>query len=404
MFNKIEYREMFSRVRASEGTRREVMNMTNSENNRSGNGFYGRKLAVLAAAVILLMAVTVTAFASESVQSWFVGFFAKRGESELTDEQVEYLVDNELTVLDSQTHDGWTVELRAAIQDGTTAYVIFRMVGPEDVNLSQWQDEEGNTWGGFVFGNMLKPEQGESRTELVTWPEDVYIQSWSFNWLNDGDGLPNTRSFVITLEPNMKFAKIDPYGDQAVYQFHMENIIWQAEDLEYRQELLNGKYAGQTNIMFTQEEIERLQYEKLLAEGVWEFSLCFAEEGNFDENSVELLTAPVSTESNVFRVTGPEIDDFVDEVDTVRLTSVRMNHLSVRFCYASMHGIPDLYLYEGDKIKVPLVVMLDGTTLRLQPQGNSGNGSVTFFAEQPIVFEDVDYLLLADGTIIDMPE
>ena len=48
--------------------------------------------------------------------------------------------------------------------------------------------------------------------------------------------------------------------------------------------------------------------------------------------------------------------------------------------------------------------MLDGTTLRLQPHGNSGNGSVTFIAEQPIVFEDVDYLLLADGTIIDMPE
>lgn len=403
MFDQKLYREMFAQVTASGKVRQEVMMMAKLANQGASQSKRIRRPAILIAAVIAMMAMTLTAFASESVQSWVVGFFAHQSENELSQGQVEYIEENELTILDSQTNDGWTVELRSAIQDGTTAYIIFRVIGPEDIDLTAQTDEAGNILGNFIFGNMAMSNQGGKLTDLLVWPKDVYIQSWGFQWM-ENDGLPNSRTFAITLEPDMEKSKINPFGDEAVYRFRMETIVWEWTDLEYRQELMSGKYAGQTNVMFTQDEIARMNRKNLLSDGVWEFSLCFGQGADDAGDPIELLSAPVETVTNVFRVTGAGIDDFVTEEATVTLTSVQMNHLTVRFCYASTQGIPDMYLCEGDEIKLPYVVLMDGTMLRLLPRGNAGNGSVTFAAEQPIVFEDVNYILLADGTIIDMQE
>lgn len=400
MFDKNEYREMFTQVKASDGLTRRVMTM--KQNQRKNHSSRVLIRLALVAAVIALMTLTVSA--SETVQSWFVHFFTDRNGGELSQEQVEYIENNAQPILDSQTHDDWTVELRTAIQDGTTAYVIFRVEGPEGMDLTQWTDDQGNTWGNFIFGNMSAKAQSTGMPDLLAWSEGVMIENWSITWLDDNDGHANTRTLLFRLNPNMSTAKIDPFGSEAVYQIHMENIIWEYEDREYRQELRNGKYAGQNSVMYTPEEIERLYCEELLAEGVWDFTLCF---GDWEDDSgeyVELLTQPLDVRTNVFRSFGPEIEDFATVEDTVTLTSVRLRHLTVRFCYKSIHGIPDFELYEGEKIIRPCIVLKDGTRVELFPNGNSGNGALTLETEIPIVFEDVDYIQMPDGTIIPMSE
>ena len=230
------------------------------------------------------------------------------------------------------------------------------------------------------------------------------IESWSVTWLNDDDGLANTRTLLLRLNPNMRSAKIDPFGSDAVYQIHMENIIWEYEDREYRKELKEGKYAGQNSIMYTPEEIEKLYCEELLAQGVWNFTLCFGDWEDDSSEYVELLTQPLDVRSNVFRSFGPDIENFATVEETVTLTSVRLRHLTVRFCYKSINGIPDFELYEGEKTIRPFLVLKDGTRVELLPHSNGGNGALTLEAEIPIVFADVDYLQMPDGTIIQMPE
>lgn len=400
MFEENEYREIFSKVTASDGLTRRVMTMKNERKSKRS----GRSLSriALAAALIALMAITVSA--SETVQNWFIGFFAGRTDSELSQEQVEYIEENAQPIADSQTHDGWTVELQSAIQDGRTAYIAFRVEGPADVDLSQWMDEQGNIWGNFIFGNMTAEAQANGTLDVVNWPEGVIRESWGMTWLNDEDGLDNTRTILIRVNPNMSEVQVDPFGADAVYSFHFEDIVWEYEDREYVNELRNGKYAGETSVMYTPEEIQRIYQNKLVAEGVWDFTLCFGDWQDDSDEYVELLREPVTVRTNVFRSDGPEIEDFVIVEDTVTLTSVRLRHLTLRICYESTQGIPEFHLYDGDEVLRPVIVLKDGTEMGLFFHSNGGNGSVTLEAHIPIIFENISHIRMPDGTIISMPE
>lgn len=399
MLNKQDYQAAFSKVTASGETYRRVMNMTKYSKRKSA----GRRVAVLIAAVIALMAIAVTAFASEYVQNWFASYFAEKGDAELSQTQVEFIEANVQNINDVQTQDGWTVELRSAITDGTTAYIVFYVKGPEDIDLTDWTDDQGNVQGQILFGNEGMPGYLTSAVEYFTFPEEVTYGCWGETWLEDGDGLCYTKNLLITLSPDMTRSRVNPFGSEAVYQFRFENIVWSYTDTAYEQELREGKYAGKDGVMYTEEEIKRIYRWDVLAEGVWEFDISFAlpEDGG---EYVELLTSPVSTTASIFRRVGEEITDYVTVEETVTLTSVQLRHLSVTFTYAECNGAADFDFWEGDQVTRPRVVLKDGTVLMLLPHGNTGNGSVTMETEQPIVFEDVAYILMADGTIIEMPE
>ena len=62
-----------------------------------------------------------------------------------------------------------------------------------------------------------------------------------------------------------------------VYHFRFQDIVWYWMDLEYEQELLNGKYAGQEVTQFTDEENRKRHRWETLAEGVWEFEISFGQ-------------------------------------------------------------------------------------------------------------------------------
>lgn len=399
MFDKKEYREMFSQVTASGDTYRRVMTMKNERKQKRG----GRSLAriALAAALIALMVLTVSA--SETVQNWFIDFFADRNGGELSQEQVEYIEENAQPILDSQTHDGWTVELRTAIHDGATAYIIFHVRGPEDVDLTDWTDDEGNVQGQILFGNSGMPGYITEALDYFNFPKDIKFGSWGETWLEDADGLPNTRDLLFTLNPDMMRSKIDPFGPEAVYHFYFENIVWSYTDMDCYRQLMDGKYAGQDGVMLTDEENRQVNRWDTLAEGVWKFDIVFSETPDGSE-AVEMLTEPVTTEASIFRHVGDGIEDYLTVREPVTLTSVQLRHLTVTFAYADCNGAPDFVQYEGDQVTRPCVVLKDGTKLELLPHGFNGNGLVTMETEQPIVFADVDYIRMADGTKIEMPE
>lgn len=399
MFNEQEYREVFSHVTASPETYRRVLDMAKQKT----KPHMGRRTAILIAAMIALLTLSVTAFASEYIQNWFVSFFTERSNAELNQQQVDYIEENTQIIHDVQTCGDWSVELRSAITDGTTGYIVFHVKGPDDVDLTDWTDDQGNIQGQIHFGNGGMPGYLSGLPEYFSLPGDVAYGSWGETWLDDGDGLSCTKYLLITLEPDKIRSAIDPFGSAAVYAFRFENIVWSYTDTEYEAELRNGKYAGQDGVMYTEEELKKINRWDLLAEGVWEFDVTFAQPENGGEY-VELLTAPVHTTASIFRRVGKEITDYETVEESVMLISVQMRHLSVTFSYAQCSGAADFDLWDGDQVTHPQVILKDGTSLELLPCGNTGNNLVSMASKQPIVFEDVDYILMADGTIIEMPE
>lgn len=398
MFDEKEYQKVFSKVTASREVYRRVMTMTSNRKAKKGGWTLAR--AALVAAVVSLLAVTVSA--SETVQNWFVSFFADKTQGQLSQGQVEYIEENVQNIQNSQTQNGWTVELRSAIQDGTSAYIIFHIEGPEDVDLTAWKDEQGNVLGQVLFGNTGQMSCLSGVSSYFTFPEEIKYGNWGEKWLKDDDGLPYTVDLLFYLNPDMVRSEIDPFGSEAVYHFCFENIVWFYQNMDYYRELMDGKYAGQNGVMLTDEETERLYCYDTLAEGVWEFDITFSTSESSGEY-VELLAQNVTTQAPVFRRVGGEIVDYETVVDAVTLTSVELRHLSVTFAYEDCDGVPDFWQYEEDQEVWPYVVLKDGTELALLPHGASGNGIVTMEIAQPVVFEEVDHIRLVDGTVIPMP-
>lgn len=269
MFDEQEYREAFSRVTASDGLTRRVMTMKQEQKANVTRRSLGR--IALAAALIALM--TISVCASESVQNWFISFFADINRGRLSQEQVEYIEENAEPILESQTHNGWTVELHSAIRDDTKAYIIFRIKGPEDVDLSNWTNEEGNLHGQLMFGNCLIPLNKEFYFSLG---EHLWTGGWGETWQEDGDGLPYTANMVFHLEPDVTKDDREAFGEETVYHFRFEDIVWFWTDLEYEKEL-EAIMKAEGRYQLTDEEIKRSHLVETLAEGTWEFEISFSE-------------------------------------------------------------------------------------------------------------------------------
>ena len=384
-----EYREVFSQVRASQNLTRRVMNMKTKRNQNLLSRGLAR--AALVAALLALMAISVSA--SETVQNWFLDFFKDKSDGELSQGQVEYIEENAQIISDSQTIDGWTVELRSAISDGTKAYIIIGITAPENVNLEQTMiDGVAQDWFGPENGSM----HGDGMQGLVSWSaKSLVLESYRYGLEEDGDGQNNTKNLVITLNPNLEWHP-DPFGSDIDWYIHIENIVHQFEDAEYRRELMEGEYAGQTDVVFTGEETQRLYKVEVLAEGEWDFTVNFAEH----EAGVELLSQPITVTMDVLRQFGNGIEDYNNFREAVTVTSVVVRPLSVTLSYQDCNGAPGFMNFDVE----PCCVMLDGSRIILHNYGGGGTGNMILEAETPIVLDDVDYILLPDGTIIPMPE
>lgn len=402
MFNEKDYKAAFSRVKASEETHMEVCNMTNRRTYRKSAGL--RRATVLAAAVIALMAMAVTALAAEDIAGWFQSYFSRNGETELTQQQAEYLAENEQVIGQSKTIDGWTVELRSAIHDDTTGYIILGITAPVENDLNAKYDKNGDDAIDYIFGNVSNKAYvfNEPVPDLLSASDGVELGAWGWGWAEDGDGLENTRNLVINMHPSIETSKVHPFGSEAEYYICIEDIIWEYVDEEYLEELMTDKYAGQTAVRFTMEENRRLYGGEILAEGTWDFTVAFDQYDNSETRKVEMLNAPISTNAWLLRYTQEE-DDWSYVQEPVTVSSVVMQNLTITFYCENCDNIPELTNYE-DTILNPFVVLKDGTQIELWSYGSSGTSRVTLIAEQPIVFEEVDHILMTDGTIIPMPE
>lgn len=323
----------------------------------------GMKPMVLAALIALVAAMTVTVFASETISGWFQQYFARNTENGLNAEQMEYLDENEQIVGESERKNGYDLTMKSVLSDGSAVYVTIGVSAPDDVT----EDDLKNLWGSdilFYDGNRQP------------------CAAWTMNFCDDGDDIENTADIVFEMSPA-------DWNSGNSWTLYIGNLTRQLYDEAYERELLETKYAGQENFMFTDDEAAQIYRQIILAEGPWEFTFDLSEVEN---ESIELITEPATVQ-----VRCGIKEDGTYQLETVRVTSIVITPLAATIQTDTDYA-PDLTA--GDS-KI-YAVMKDGAHIALISNWGVG-GKQHFNAEAPVILENVDYILLGDGTKVKTP-
>lgn len=291
---------------------------------------------ILIAALIGTLAVS--ALASEEIATWFKDYFSRY--TELSQNQIAFIEDNTTDISQSQTCNGYTIEVDSAFSDGSYSIVKLKLIAPEEVTLLATNFFPGND-GVFV-------PTGEE-----------HLNEWSGGWgCYVDDETPNVAEITCTIR--------DKIGKRTNWTMRIEDIYG-----TYEENIGTSDYR---------------QWTELVAEGVWEFQIEFSAEG-FQE--IELIKEPIPGQVNV----GLNKDSYHD----VMITSFILRPMTAEITYeyvVPFHGAGDF-----DPI---FVVMKDGSEIMLLPQSGSPIQSKYHFAA-PIILDDADYVLMPNGTKLPIP-
>ena len=289
----------------------------------------------------------------------------------LTDDQMELIADaidfsiqpkvatqedvnNQPVVPNASTQNGYTVELKSVETDGWIAYITMSITAPEGTIISH-NPLEGFEDANYNIGptnrQFLFPAEGNSTGGSETWGSQ-----------EDNDGLDNTQDIVLKATRDMEDGSA-PFGLGKVWTIRFEDLQASYRDRE-------------KNDTITQ----------ILVEGEWEFEITFDEEDG-DYREVELLQQP--TVIDVVGLREPESPIW----DGVNVTSFILRKFSATITFDAYYA--DFSEKDGQRM---YVYMNDGSRILLY----SHYGDCT--PERTIDLDQVDYVLMVDGTKLMMPE
>jgi len=325
------------------------------------------KFTILLAAVIALMALTLTAFASPTISGWFKQYFERRNEVPLTSEQIQYLEEKEQVIGETKTQSGYDLELKSVLADSSTVYITLGITGPK----------------AFPF---------DENTQLAFDAFDFYDQNlktpqaFSARILDNGDDLDYTTDLILEYT-------LGSWNDSAQWTLHIKELKLWIHDAAYEQHLLDTKYAGQENFMLTDEETALVYRFETLSEGPWEFSIDLSKA---DSAELEIVTDPITAQSCCgFKPDGT----LVYEEVTINSVIIRPLSATIFTEITESRAAPDFTPTMDDYL---FVVMKDNSKIQLYPDWGM-SGKQHFSTASPIVLTEVDHILLSDGTKIMAP-
>ena len=264
-------------------------------------------------------------------------------------------VDNQPQASNSATQDGYTVELKSVVTDGAVAHITLRITAPEGTIISRTTRE----------GHEDEPYHIDTANLGRLTPMEGKVGSGSagMNPKEDGDGLDNTQDFVIEAEMSMMDGS-KPFAIGSTWTIRLEDLIHTYYDTE--------RYTV---------------VEELLAEGEWVFQFTI-DESHGDQGEIEFVDEPIVTKAVVgFKADGTDV------YNDVTITSFSLHSLSATV-RCEGRSAPDL---TNNYDRAIYVVMKDGSKIQLY--SSSGAVGVQHLTpEKAIDLEQVDHILLADGT------
>lgn len=273
-----------------------------------------------------------------------------RLESDLTDQQVKLVAEAIDFSLEPKLLDGYESFDDGAVGSG------------EEINgyTVSLKSAETDGYSVYIVLSITGPEgvnlesatAGESNFEL----DNASIKGYSggLNRIEDGDGLANTCDLLL------QRSYMTDDGGPAITKESALNM--------YFEDIYNKYWDGG-------------EREELISEGVWSVDITF-EDSDFRE--IELLHEPITAKACV----GWKLDG-TDAFEELEITSVKLRSLSIDLVCDNENA--DFFSFTGAR---SYAVMKDGTKIEIMNKE---------FVE-PLNLDHVDYILLADGTKLMVPE
>lgn len=349
--------------------------------------FSSRRLVTVLVAAAAVLSLALGAAASELGGDWFRSFFSGKSGEDLSGGQIAYLDQNVKEFAPTQrpsqtpdlsqrqTHDGYTMELKSAVTDGTAAYIVLGITAPEDVALSKTVIEGYDPDAPTLYpGNQINFFTDKNGTPFMGY------SSWETR--EDGDGLDNTQELVICAEAD---SGGEPFAGDLVWNIHFEDLMARYHNTAYLQEAMKN-YSGE-NVMLSDEDGAKIHPEVTLAKGTWDFTIDFS---SSDTRQIQWLREPVVTSSKA------DWDDQGKPIyEDVEITALVLRSLSANIYIKEEDVCPDLPDLRA--------VLKDGSQILIGSK-SSHVGEQSFLAESPIPLDEVDHLLLPDGTKLPRPQ
>ena len=257
----------------------------------------------------------------------------------------------------SQTIDGYTVELKSTVSDRNKAQVVLGITLPDGKPVSE---EDGQKYWGLKF-EEISLQCGNA----------PYLSSMSAHEQDDGDGLDSTLEYVI------EWYKEEPEENMEA------GAQWTLTLGQMCQETFNNALEQHEYLWKT--------------DTIWKFDFTF--DPDSDYRSLEFLSAPTELPAIV-----GETADGSDDWGTATVRSITLHTNSLHILMDE--PLDDVDFSSWREETNPKVVLKDGTSIVLRmDRGNALDQSNTscqenWKPETAIPLDQVDYLLLIDGTIL----
>ena len=255
-------------------------------------------------------------------------------------------VDAQAGIPQEVTQSGYTLKIKSVETDGYVVQILIGVTAPEETALPT----EGNI--SFAnHGGVLNPEFGS-----------ISGGGGTTGYRDDGDGKVNTVDILMKDHCVMTDGSV-PFAPGTTWNLHLVDLISSYWDHE------NGCRVINT-----------------LAEGEWLFPITFGED-NGDYREIELLSVPITLKGSTgWRADGSDV------VESCTVTSVKLRSQSISVTADVEENMYiDFFNFQG---KVSYVVMKNGGQVEIIGQE----------FDEPIDLNQVDYVLLPDGTKLTVPE
>lgn len=252
-------------------------------------------------------------------------------------------VNAQAAISQSAVQNGWAIKLKSVETDGYVVRVTVGVTAPEGTEIP--------TEGSLIFANHGK--------ELIPVNREETSGGGTIESIDDGDGLDNTVDLLLIQDCTMADGTA-PYGQGTMWEIYFVDIIHSWWD-----------------------DANRNMIRDTLTEGEWLFPITFDDtNGNYRE--IELLSQPITAKGGV-----GWYEDGTDALEALEVTSVKLRSFSIDI--VSENENAEFFQLTG---KTACAVMKDGTQVEIMNKR---------FVE-PIDLDQVDHVLLADGTKLMMPE
>lgn len=321
-----------------------------------------RKILRVLGAAALLAAMGLTACGVHSLSVWYQNYFAQKTQTELSVEQKTYLNENVIEVAPQQP--GLTVE--SALTDGIRIFMKLRITAPEDVILYPFDNDHA-----FIYPGNETPFDKNADRDIVTLDGSKIYNGVQYLPVDDGDGLDYTMDYVV---------------------LGMLEGPWNPETRE--EEPLD--LAGKTIKIHFRDFYQRISNEDFTE---WEDQQIFAGDLEFDIpvtaeslRTRELISQPVEASLRYLDMRMEVVEKTFCWKEGVLIPYITLRALSVDIGY----DCPEIGGDFGEEIRA---VMKDGSEMTLQPQWG-GADFIRYYPDAPIMIDQVDHLILEDGTVI----